>query len=144
MVEQNPNKHIEPLEAPLPLESGRFSLGAKERLKSKKAIEQLFASGKGLSVFPLRLVYLGVPAAQTPMQCAFSVSKRQFKKATDRNKVKRLLRESYRRQKPALYRKLPSSYQGMILFNGKEIPSQEQMDKNMQELLDKWLKNVSL
>ncbi|MCW1952762.1 MAG: ribonuclease P protein component [Flavobacteriia bacterium] len=143
-MEQNQSKHIDPTEAPLPLESGGFTLGAKERLKSKKAIEQLFASGKGLSVFPLRLVYLGVPAAQTPMQCAFSVSKRQFKKATDRNKIKRLLRESYRRQKPHLYQSLSKAHQGMILFNGKEIPSQEQMDKNMQELLKKWLKNVSL
>ncbi|MCI4641328.1 MAG: ribonuclease P protein component [Flavobacteriaceae bacterium] len=115
-----------------------------ERLKSKKIIEQLFASGEGFSVFPLRLVYLEVPVAKTPMQCAFSVSKRQFKKATDRNKIKRLLRESYRRQKPALYNKLQKPYHGMILFNGKKIPTQEELDKNMEQLLEKWVKRVSL
>ncbi len=143
-MEQKPSKDLKQTKAPLPKNSGRFTLGAMERLKSKKIIEQLFSSGEGFSVFPLRLVYLEVPVAKTPMQCAFSVSKRQFKKATDRNKIKRLLRESYRRQKPALYNKLQKPYHGMILFNGKKIPTQEELDKNMEQLLEKWVKRVSL
>ena len=78
------------------------------------------------------------------MQCAFSVSKRHFKKAVDRNRIKRLLRESYRKIKPTLYQNLSQPYMGMILFNGKEIPSQENTDKSVAILLEKWLKSLSL
>jgi len=97
-----------------------------------------------VSLFPLRLVYQGVPVAQTPMQCAFSVSKRHFKKAVDRNRIKRLLREAYRIQKPGLYKTLPAPFIGMMLFTGKEIPSQEIMNKNVEKLLEKWGKSISL
>jgi len=139
------------IENPLPLSKGGFSLGAKERLKSKKAIEQLFLSGKGVSLHPLRLVYMKTSlvlsdesGAKNSMRCAFSVSKRRFKSAVDRNKVKRLLREAYRRQKPELLAAIDASYVGMLLFNSNEIPSQEEVNKNLAKLLEKWLKNVSL
>jgi ribonuclease P protein component len=124
--------------------SGRFSLGAKERLKSAKSIEHLFSEGKAISAYPLRLVFIANPNGSGPMQCAFSVSKRHFKKAVDRNRIKRLLRASYRKIKPALYEKLPRPYMGMILFNGKEIPSQKNTDKSVEILLEKWLKSISL
>lgn len=124
--------------------SGRFSLGAKERLKSAKSIEYLFSDGKAISAYPLRLVFIGNSNGADPMRCAFSVSKRHFKKAVDRNRIKRLLRTSYRKIKPTLYQKLPHPYMGMILFNGKEIPSQKNTDKSMEILLEKWLKSLSL
>ena len=60
------------------------------------------------------------------------------------NRIKRLLRESYRKIKPALYEKLPHPYMGMILFNGKEIPSQKNTDKSVEILLEKWIKSISL
>ena len=124
--------------------SGRFSLGAKERLKSAKSIEYLFSDGKAISAYPLRLVFIGNSNGADPMRCAFSVSKRHFKKAVDRNRIKRLLRTSYRKIKPTLYQKLPHPYMGMILFNGKEVPSQKNTDKSMGILLEKWLKSLSL
>jgi|TARA_B110000305_G_scaffold38423_1_gene39175 ribonuclease P protein component len=124
--------------------SGRFSLGAKERLKSAKSIEYLFSDGKAISAYPLRLVFIGNSNGADPMRCAFSVSKRHFKKAVDRNRIKRLLRTSYRKIKPTLYQKLPHPYMGMILFNGKEVPSQKNTDKSMEILLEKWLKSLSL
>ena len=124
--------------------SGRFSLGANERLKSAKAITALFEDGKAVSHYPLRLVFVAAPNAEVPMQCAFSVSKRHFKKAVDRNKIKRLLRESYRKIKPELYQKLSQPYMGMILYHGKEIPNQENIDKSMEILLRKYLKGLSL
>ena len=124
--------------------SGRFSLGAKERLKSAKSIEYLFLDGKAISAYPLRLVFIGNSNGADPMRCAFSVSKRHFKKAVDRNRIKRLLRTSYRKIKPTLYQKLPHPYMGMILFNGKEVPSQKNTDKSMEILLEKWLKSLSL
>ena len=134
----------QPIETSQKYLSGRFSLGQKERLKSAKSIEHLFSEGKAISAYPLRLVFVNKPNSTVPMQCAFSVSKRHFKKAVDRNRIKRLLRESYRKIKPTLYQNLSQPYMGMILFNGKEIPSQENIDKSIAILLEKWLKSLSL
>ena len=134
----------QPTETPQKYLSGRFSLGQKERLKSAKSIEYLFSEGKAISAYPLRLVFVSNPNSTVPMQCAFSVSKRHFKKAVDRNKIKRLLRESYRKIKPTLNQNLSQPYMGMILFNGKEIPSQENTNKSVSILIEKWLKSLSL
>ena len=77
-----------------------FSLGKKEKLKSRKQIETLFAEGKSFAVFPIRVTYSFSPARGEPLaQIGVTVSKRHFKKAVDRNRIKRLLREGYRLQK---------------------------------------------
>ncbi len=75
-----------------------------ERLKKRKLIEQLFAEGKSITVFPIKLVYLQIDH-QSPykIQAGVSASKRNFKKAVDRNKLKRLLREVYRKNKYLIY-----------------------------------------
>ena len=70
-----------------------------EKLKSQKAIEQLFAEGKSVSAYPLRMVYLD---NQSQLKVGVSVSKRNFKLAVHRNRVKRLLREGYRLNKNLL------------------------------------------
>jgi ribonuclease P protein component len=77
-----------------------FSLGKKEKLKSRKQIETLFAEGKSFAVFPIRVTYSFSPANGEPLaQIGVTVGKRHFKKAVDRNRIKRLLREGYRLQK---------------------------------------------
>lgn len=77
-----------------------------ERLKSRKQIQELFLKGKSLYVHPIKVSYIMKPAVagQTPagVKAGVSVSKRYFKKAVDRNLVKRLLREVYRVNNPAL------------------------------------------
>jgi ribonuclease P protein component len=80
----------------------RFGFRKKERLKSRKAIDALFTGGKSLSQFPLRCMYAIFPAgaaAASPVQAGVSVSKKHFKKAVHRNRIKRLVREAYRLQK---------------------------------------------
>jgi ribonuclease P protein component len=77
-----------------------FGLGKKEKLKSRKQIDALFANGKSFAVFPLRVSYTFVPAETDAIaQIGVTASKRHFKKAVDRNRIKRLLREAYRLQK---------------------------------------------
>ena len=79
--------------------------GKAEKLKSRKVVEELFARGKSLNVFPIRISYkfLPLPADEkTVLQVGVSVSKRNFKRAVDRNRIKRLLRETYRLQKREL------------------------------------------
>ena len=74
-----------------------------EKLKSKKLIEQLFESGKRLKAFPIQLVYLKIDhKTDYLIQAGFSVPKRRFKRAVDRNRIKRLMREAYRLHKYTL------------------------------------------
>jgi ribonuclease P protein component len=87
-----------------------FGIGKKEKLKSRKQIDTLFATGKSFTVFPIRVTYRFLIAEADPLaQIGVTVSKRYFKKAVDRNKVKRLLREAYRLQKMELASQLQQS-----------------------------------
>jgi ribonuclease P protein component len=77
----------------------RFGFGRKEKLKSRKQIGELFLNGKNFSVFPLRVTYLFLPSGEPNVQVGAAAGKRYFKRAVDRNRIKRLIRESYRLQK---------------------------------------------
>ena len=112
--------------------SRQFTYGRQERLKSRKGIERLFREGRNFSVFPFRVYYQlnekeapgpkGVPAV---VQCGFGVSSRQFKKAVDRNRVKRVSREAWRLQKQALTDAMGARPEQLALFfiyTGKELP----------------------
>lgn len=118
----------------------RYTLGKAERLKSRKAIDLLFKEGKALSVFPVKIIYK-VTASQIPgLQAAFSVSKRHFKKATDRNRIKRLLREAWRLQKNEWQKTLEQNNQQavvFILFTGNELPAYELVVEKIKAALKK-------
>ena len=82
-----------------------FSFHKEERLCSKRLIEALFVrGGKSMSAFPLRVVFMPVAQAETPapVSVMVSVSKRHFKRAVKRNRVKRQIREAYRLHKHLL------------------------------------------
>lgn len=79
------------------------TLHKSERLDKKKVIEKMFAGGsRSFSVFPLRVVYLPVEEPGAPASILVSVSKRRFKRAVKRNRVKRQIREAYRLNKHGL------------------------------------------
>jgi len=120
-----------------------FSLGKQERLKSKKLIGELFTKGKSLKAFPLRMVYLQTEhTSNYPAQVAVSVPKRNFKKAVDRNKIKRLLRESYRLEKQIVYSNLEKPYVFMISYLAKDEWSYEDIQKKMIILLNKLIEEI--
>ncbi|WP_203256587.1 ribonuclease P protein component [Hyunsoonleella ulvae] len=122
----------------------KFTYSKQEKLKSKKLIEQLFAEGQSVSAFPLRLVYLGTTFDDAVIaKTGVSVSKRHFKKAVDRNRIKRLLREAYRLNKASFFNNLSTQYAFMILYIGKEKPTYTQVENSMKRLFDKFLNNVS-
>jgi ribonuclease P protein component len=102
---------------PMP-EKGRNTLSKRERICSQKLTEQLFNSGKAHSMvaFPLRAVYMSFPREEQEPQASIlvSVSKRYFKRAVKRNRVKRLVREAYRLNKHILTDRLTAS-PGMAL-----------------------------
>tara|TARA_R110002072_G_scaffold96968_6_gene213091 strand:+ start:8525 stop:8917 length:393 start_codon:yes stop_codon:yes gene_type:complete len=114
----------------------KHTLGKQERLKSRKMIGKLFEEGASIKKFPFRLVYLKTThTSKFPVQASFSVPKRNFKKAVDRNRVKRLLREAYRLEKDMLYNDLESSYIFMITFIGKKEPIFSDVQEKIRELL---------
>lgn len=123
-----------------------FRLRAEERLKSRKEIEQLFGGGShSLGQYPFRLVWR--PALERrgdfPVQVAITVSKRNFKHAVDRNRIKRLLREAYRQNKQVLYQGLGEEKEQlawMIIYIGREMPASRKVNKAMLKLMHKFLR----
>lgn len=130
-----------------------------EKLKSRKALEQLFAKGKSFSVFPIKVFYtvsdqLVGDVIDNPeikinetglVQAGVGVSSRIFKKAHDRNKVKRLLREVYRTQKQPLYSSVASSQQQLnvfFLYIGKELPVHADLQSAMEKTLEKLIRKI--
>lgn len=81
----------------------RMTFGKKEHLVSRKTIEELFSGGShSMVAYPIRMVYKATGTSEAPVQVLVSVSKRHFKHAVKRNRVKRQLREAYRKHKAAL------------------------------------------
>lgn len=106
--------------------SKRFTLGKSERLRSRKQIEKLFAEGKSLAVNPFRVYYIIVPRSkQRGVQFGIGVSSKNFKKAVDRNRIKRLAREAWRLQNIELKEKLKtvgSQLDVFFIYTGKDLP----------------------
>ncbi len=116
-----------------------------EKLKGEKLIEKLFSEGKSIAVYPLRLVYLKTTFdSSVKLKTGVSVSKRNFKKAVDRNRIKRLMREAYRLHKSEYFNNIPDQYAFMILYIGKTQTDFETVSKKMKTLMAAFLKQQSL
>lgn len=88
-----------------------FSFKKEERLTSKKQFEKLFAGGDSFLVYPLKIVFIEIEVSGNyPVKAAFAVSKKNFKKAVDRNTLKRKMREAYRINKHLLYADLQNKH----------------------------------
>lgn len=117
----------------------RYTYSEREKLKSKKLIEALFIEGKSIKSFPLRLVYVQaeLPEKRLFVQAGVSVSKRNFKLAVSRNRIKRLMRESYRLHKHIIETNGTTCALLFIYMSHKEV-SQEQLHKAMINLLKRF------
>ena len=110
--------------------SKQFTLGKNERLKSRKQIEKLFAEGKSFAVNPFRIYFivngqLSMVKGGSYVQFGVGVSNRNFKRAVDRNRIKRLTREAWRLQKNALSEKIRTTQKQLnvfFIYTGKELP----------------------
>jgi len=116
------------------------SFGNQQRLKNKILIGKLFSEGSSVSKYPLRLVYLKIEeSSDTRLRVAVSVSKRSFKKAVDRNRIKRLIREVYRLNKDSFINGIESdNYAFILLYTGREIPSFEELQNTIIKLSEKF------
>lgn len=110
---------------------GLFSFRKEERLHKKKHIEELFAKGSSFHLHPFKVLFLSNPEPLRPFnQVLLSVSSRNFKRAVDRNLIKRRMREAYRLQKTKLSHN--SRFVIAFLYTSREILS-------FQEIKDKML-----
>lgn len=97
----------------------------KMSLKSKKEIDELFESGKSYSS---RLVFAKV-LGSTDSKFVFTVSKKKFKRAVDRNRIKRLMREVVRREKV-------NDKNIAFVFIGKELPNYNEVEKSIKTIIN--------
>lgn len=123
-----------------------FTLKKEERLCSQKVLGELFTSGESFLVYPLKVVFLKTESPQPfPVQVAFAVSKRNFKRAVKRNLLKRRMREAYRLNKPAFYDELAAielHIAAMFIFIGKDIVEFATIEKSMILALKKIMSKV--
>lgn len=119
-----------------------------ERLHEKKLIGTLFKEGKSFYKFPFKVVYLKLEEAQAyPAKVLISVSKHNFKRAVDRNRIKRLIREAYRKNKHLLPGENADSEVSRttwvigLIHRGNVIPEYEEVEKKIILILQELMKN---
>lgn len=111
-----------------------------ERLKGKKQIEHLFTGGNSLKAPPLRLVFYKTEATN---KVGVSVSKKNFKRAVDRNKIKRLLRVAVENHFFSLFKRLETKHSLMVLYTGKEMPRTTELDKQFKLMVNRFSNTIS-
>ena len=101
-----------------------FKLSKSELLSNKRRLSKLFESGQVVKSFPFKIIYISEPRKDhfPPLQFAFTIPKRSFKKAVDRNYLKRRIKEAFRLQKHQIYQSLSKdqSIYGIIIYIDRE------------------------
>ena len=126
------------------------TFGKKEKLVSKKTIDALFSGGnsRSMSAYPLRVVFMRKERCETeePAQVMVSVSKRHFKRAVKRNRVKRQIREAYRLNKhllhEALEQKKDTAVAMAFIWQSDELAETALITEKMQSLLGRMAEKI--
>ncbi|NCI48426.1 ribonuclease P protein component [Sediminibacterium roseum] len=122
-----------------------YTYNKPEKLKSRKKLNEIFTKGKSFPVFPVKVFYVIGEANEHSVKTGVGVSTRNFKKAVDRNRIKRLLRECYRLNKTTLHEavsKKQKSISVFFLYVGKELPDFEMLTGKMKTALTKLEQNL--
>jgi ribonuclease P protein component len=121
------------------------------KLCSLKKIEQLFAQGQLIKAYPIRLMYIveersQSEASEAPFQVLFSAPKRRFKRAHDRNYIKRLMREVLRKNKAELIALLQANNKKLVFsltFVADERPTFQLLEQKLCKALDQLIKEIN-
>ncbi len=121
-----------------------FTWKKKERLKSRKELEQLFEKGQRYTQHPLRMIFL---FRQKPgLQIGVGAGTKFFKKSTDRNRVKRMMREACRLNKIPLEETLSQHQRGLsvfFLYQGRQLPVFSELQNAVKKSFDHLLNHLN-
>jgi ribonuclease P protein component len=123
--------------ASIPVSQQRHTFTKAERLCSHSRIGRLFAEGRSRASFPVKAIWLpaSVPGP-FPVQIAFAVPKSRFRRAVQRNRIKRQLREVWRHAKPEFYAALEREHLDLVLlYQGKRLPTYEELTTSLAQIL---------
>lgn len=102
----------------------RFTFKKEERLSSKKLIDELFNNGSSFYLYPFKVQYLLTSAAvASPVQVLTAVPNKNFPRAVDRNRLKRITREAFRLNKNWFYDSLNLKHKKLLIafiYTGKK------------------------
>ena len=111
------------------------SFRKEERLKSKKIIDLLFEEGESFVDGPIRTIWLNAELnSSSPVQVLIAVPKKNIAKAVQRNKIKRRMREAYRKYKHLLYKSLESADRTIALalvFTGRDVIAYTEVEEKI-------------
>ena len=117
----------------------KYTLGKEEKLKSTRLIEALFSSGSRINAFPLQLVFLQVSHQSSfPIQVGFSVPKRTIKLAVNRNRIKRIMREVYRKNKYLFSENLQNEYIFMFIYTATKEMTYIEVEMSLKNINEKF------
>ena len=114
-----------------------------ERLKSKIIFDELIASGSSVKKHPFILVWKKLNEDQgQPIRIAFSVSKKRFPLAVDRNHMKRKIREAYRLKKSDIYAKLTNNFAVLLIYTSKEKMKSDVLKNKLILVFERFIDDV--
>jgi ribonuclease P protein component len=111
-----------------------------ERICRRNDFDLLFSEGKSFFSYPFRCIFCKKESDEFAVRIAVSVSKKKFKRAVDRNRIKRLMRESYRLEKHTLYnhnQSPPAKWDMLIIYTETKILDYQKIKNGMHVLLKK-------
>lgn len=124
----------------------RYTFRKHERLTHKRLFSSLFEEGTAYKAYPLMLRAIAVPASDKDIvQVAFSASKRRFRRAVDRNRIKRVLRECWRYQKSRVRDKASNEHRCFALvwiYVGKELPVKSEIEAKISSLCERFIEDI--
>jgi ribonuclease P protein component len=122
----------------------RQSFQKEERLKSKIVFQELISDGQSTKSHPFVLIWLKVESPQKyPIKVAFSVAKKRFPLAVDRNLLKRRIREAYRLNKNNWYDELDDNYALLIVYTSKAKMDSKSIEKKLIKVFERFVESVN-
>jgi ribonuclease P protein component len=129
--------------------STQFTYQKKDKLKSRKQTQFLFAKGQSMNAFPIKLIYTLEPNEPGSLQAGVGAPSRTFRKAVYRNRVKRLLREGYRLERPEFVQSAATSLDKFrinlfFLYTDATVISQKEIQEKIKQLLSRLSEKINI